>query len=297
MGIAADPADLVTADAQALAGTVVAARTRGRIAPRLAAMGIVAGRRTDPAGRMRAAPRIAGDAERGVAARAAVGRVTRRARTGFGARFERVARHETGAMDRRRHGVREVRRGRQDRDALAVAVGAEPVAMTRLTQIAGRCGARAVLAQPVAVVREVGRGQGRGVFEIAVTRVASTRVARGLVIVTTEAGRHRRTQVLIAFRDADVAPHAIAAARRGVRGVVEHQVCARIGELGLRVGGGVAAEAGVRVVRRGVTADAALIVGDVQRVAIVEVEPGVTPRAGDPGDRVRAMREWLRPRA
>lgn len=114
-----------------------------------------------------------------------------------------------------------------------------------------------MLAQPVAIVREVGRGQRRGVLEIAVTCVACARLA----IVALEAGGHRRAQVLIAFADADVAAHAVAAGGRRMRAVIEHEMSARIGELRQRGRRGMTAEARMRVVRLGVTADTALIVG------------------------------------
>src|SRR5262245_16275679 len=77
MRIAADAADLVTADAQRLTCAVVAARARGGVAARLAAVLVVGGGQSEPAGWMRAAPALAGDPARRVAGGAAIGRVAR----------------------------------------------------------------------------------------------------------------------------------------------------------------------------------------------------------------------------
>ena len=243
---------------------------------------------------MRAELATTSDPELGVTARAAIRRVTRRACARLGTGLERVARLEAGAMDRRREWIFEVRGCRQNRHGLAVTLGAELIAVTRSAQIARRRSARAVLAQPIAFVREMRLGQRRRVFEPVMARVAFARVARGIVIVAAKAGRHRRTQMLIAFGNADVTAHAIALARRCVLRVIEHEVRARVGELADRVRGGVTVEARMRVVRFCVARRARRRVGEMQRAAVVAIEPGMTRRAWHAGDGMRAMRERLR---
>ncbi len=58
MRVATDAADLVALNAQRLSGAVVAARTRARVAARLAAVGVLRRERADPAGRMRGLTRF-----------------------------------------------------------------------------------------------------------------------------------------------------------------------------------------------------------------------------------------------
>jgi len=70
--VAADAADRVALHAQGLAGTAVAAGARHRIAAGLAAVQVTARGQPDPAGRVRAAGRRAGNAARGVAGDAAI---------------------------------------------------------------------------------------------------------------------------------------------------------------------------------------------------------------------------------
>src|SRR5687768_17390884 len=108
--------------------------------------------------------------------------------------------------------------------------------MARLAQIAGRRSTRAVLAHPIAVVREVALRQDARVLEVLVAGVAAPGVAR--IVVTAKAGSHRRPQMVVAFGDADVTAHAVAAGRRRVLLVVEDQVLARFDELGERAGRG-----------------------------------------------------------
>src|SRR5262249_55307325 len=155
--------------------------------------------------------RVAGDA--------AIRRVARAAGAGPGASLQRMARCKARAMHARGERIREATLRRQRRHGLAVAVGAEPLLMARLAQIAGGCGARAVLAHPVAVVREVALRQEARVLEVLVARVALPRIARG--VVTAEAGGHRWSQLIVALGDADVAAHAVAAAHRSVPLVIE----------------------------------------------------------------------------
>jgi len=118
--------------------------------------------------------------------------MTDRARARIGTRFERVARGEPGAMDARRERIFEVRGRGQHRDGLAVTLRAEALAMARLARIARRRRGRAVLVQPIAVVREVALRQHRGRLEAAMTRVAGSCIARRFVRVTAKARRHRR---------------------------------------------------------------------------------------------------------
>jgi len=219
MRTATDTADLVTADAQHLAGTVVAARARDRIAPGLAAVLVVDG--TDPSRWMRAAAAIAGDSAIAVTARAAIGAVAGRARAGLGLGLERVAREEAGAVDTRRERIAEVERRRQHGGRLAMTLGAELLAMAALAQIPRRGGTRAVLARPVAVVDEVTARQGRRVVQVLVARGAHARVSLGLVRVAAVAGDHRGPQMVVAVGDAGVAAHAVPARGPAVARVIE----------------------------------------------------------------------------
>jgi hypothetical protein len=196
-------------------------------------------------------------------------------------------------MDARRERIGEPPRRRQRGHGLAVTVGAERLAVAGLTEIAGRGRAGAVLAQPVTVVREVALRQEARVLETAVTCVAAARVAGGVVSVTAKAGRHRRAQVVVAVGDADMAAHAIAAGRRGVLPVIEHEVIARFGELGQRARGRVTAEARPLAVGPGMTGRARGVVRKVQG-ARRGFDARVAARAGDPGGRVLAMRKRLR---
>jgi hypothetical protein len=148
-----------------------------------------------------------------------------------------------------------------------------------------------VLAHPVAVVREVALRQEARVLEVLVAGIALPRIARA--VVAAEAGRHRRAQLLVALGDADVAAHAVAARDRPVALVVEHEVLARLDELGERTRRSMAAQARPRVVRFLVTGRARRVVGDVQRRGR-RFDPGVAARAGDTGGGVSAMRKLLR---
>ncbi|MDB4958405.1 MAG: hypothetical protein JWO36_5974 [Myxococcales bacterium] len=192
MWIASDAAHLVATDAERLAGAVVTARARCRIAARLAPVLVVGGSETDPAGRMWAAASVAGDAAREMTRRAAIRRVASRARTRLGARFEGVTRGEAGAMHARSERIGEMSRRGQYRHGLAMTVRAELLPMTRLTEIARRRRAGPVLVHPIAVVCEMALRQQACVFEIAMTRIAFPRVASRVVVVAAKARRHRR---------------------------------------------------------------------------------------------------------
>jgi len=291
MRIAPDATDLVTADAQGLTRAIVTARARGGIATRLAPVLVVGRRQPDPAGRMRASPALTGDPARRVAGRAAIRRVARGAGAGLRPGFQRMARCEACAVNARGERIGEPSRCRQCRYRRAVASGAKPFLMARLAQITGRRGARTMLAHPVAVVREVALRQKARVLEVLVAGIALPRVAGG--IVAAKAGGHRRPQLAVAFRNADVASHAVAARHRPVLLVVEDQVVARLRELGERAGRGVAAQARPRVVRLGVAGHACRVVGDMQRRRRC-FDSGVTLHARDTGSGMRAMRKRLR---
>src|SRR6185436_10058614 len=149
---------------------------RRRIAPRLATVAVI---EPDPARRVRVAARArVRDAARLVAGRAAIGRVAGGARARIGARLERVPRGEPGAVHARAHRIGQPHRGADRRRGAAMAAGAEALTMAALAQIPRRRGARAVLAQPVAVVREVARGQRAFGLEVAVAGAARARGGR-----------------------------------------------------------------------------------------------------------------------
>jgi hypothetical protein len=110
--------------------------------------------------------------------------------------------------------------------------------------------------------RSAQSGQQPGVFEVAVARIACARASIG--VAAPEAGRHRRPQVIVALGDADVAAHAVAARGRRVLLVIEHEVRARLDELGDRIRRGVTAETRPRVVRFRVAREAARVAGNMQ---------------------------------
>jgi hypothetical protein len=122
--------------------------------------------------------------------------------------------------------------------------------------------------------------------------ITAPRVA--CLIVTPEAARHRRTQVIVAFRDPDVTAHAVAAARRGVPSMIEDEVFARLDKLGHRPRRRMTAEAWALIVWLRVTADAGRIVGDVERARVGE-DLGMAARAGDACRYVLAMGKRLWP--
>jgi hypothetical protein len=121
--------------------------------------------------------------------------------------------------------------------------------------------------------------------------ITAPRVA--CLIVTPEAARHRRTQMVVAFGDPDVTAHAVAAARRGVPSMIEYEVFARLDKLGERRRSRMTAETWALIVWLRVTADAGRIVGDVER-ARVGFNAGMAARAGDACRRVLAMGKRLR---
>src|SRR5580692_7037231 len=100
---------------------------------------------------------------------------------------------EPRAMHARRERIGEVQRRGQCSNGLAVAFGAELLAVTRLTHVARRRGARA-------------------------------RVACGVVVVALETGRHRWLHVLTILGGADVTAYAVTFGGRRVLAVIEHQV-------------------------------------------------------------------------
>ncbi len=100
--------------------------------------------------------------------------------------------------------------------------------------------------------------------------------------------------MLVAFADADVAPHAVAVRRGHVRAVIEHEVVAGLRQLGERGRRHVARETRMRVVRLGMTLDAGRVGREVQRAAVVVADPDVAPRTRHAGERVLAVRERLR---
>lgn len=157
--------------------------------------------------------------------------------------------------------------------------------MTRLTGVARRRRACAVLAQPVAVVGEVALRQELGILERPVAVIAGARRA----VVTAKARRHRWPEVIVAVRDADVTPHAVALARGRVLAVIEDEVIAGLGELRECIRRGMASEARMRVVRLRVARRAGRDIGDVRRGSVV------AGRTRDAGERVAAVRERLGP--
>lgn len=292
MGIATDATDCVTAHAQLLAGAAMTARARRRIAPGLAAVPVVRRRQADPAGWVRVAARVPGDTLVGVARRAAIRLMTGRARARIGARLEGMAGREAGAMHARTERIGKPLGGRQHRHGPAVAGGAVRLRVTRLAQIARRCGARAVLAEPVAVMREVAGGERALVLEVHVARIAGARVA--LLVVTAEAGRHRRPQRRIAGGDAIVAAHAVALDGTDVREVIEAKVVARLDELGDRERRAVTTGARPRVVRRRVAAGAgARRIRRQVELRAGGIDAAMTARTADARHDMRAM--WKLP--
>ncbi|MDB4958404.1 MAG: hypothetical protein JWO36_5973 [Myxococcales bacterium] len=102
--------------------------------------------------------------------------------------------------------------------------------------------------------------------------------------------------MVIAFRDAHVATHAVAAAGRGVLLVIKQEVLARFCELGERGRRRVTAETGALVVRLHMAADACCIVGNVERERVC-IDVRVAAGARDAGRGMFPMRERLRPAA
>src|SRR5689334_13299441 len=170
MRITADTADLVTLHAQLLAGTAVAARARGGIATRLATV-LVLGH-TDPARRMRARAIDTGDALRYMTRHAAIRLVASLARARIGLRFEAVPRREASAMHARRERIGELLLRRQRCDGHAVAARTRTLAVTRRADVTRRRRTRTVIAQPIAIVREMARRQLAARLEVLVAAVA-----------------------------------------------------------------------------------------------------------------------------
>ena len=157
MGISADAADPVTADAHRFSGAAVTTGALGWIAPGRAAVFIGLSGRPEPSRWMRAA-RIrtrCGQSEAGVTRLARVLAVARAAQPRLSPRLLGVSRAESGAVHASsRHVVEQCFFGQRG-DRLAVTAGAEPLAVAGLAQIAGGRGAHPVLANIVAVVHKV----------------------------------------------------------------------------------------------------------------------------------------------
>jgi hypothetical protein len=139
---------------------------------------------------------------------------------------------------------------RQHRRRLAVASSAEPLGVTRLTEIARRRRALAVLAQPVSFMNEV-----IGRFDVLALKILVTAIAGPnrdivLVLVAAEAQRHWWAHVLRVGEHALVAMHALTVRALDVAFMVELQRGDRHPRFVARVIELVALPAITRVVRR-----------------------------------------------
>jgi hypothetical protein len=166
--------------------------------------------------------------------------------------------------------------------------------VARLANVTGRCCARAVIPKPIAIVREVARRHLGAGLQILVAAIAGARIA--FALVTLETGRHRRAQLLVTFRHADMATHAVSPSLTEVLCVVEAQMLSRLDQLVARGGARVTGKTGIRIVRLLVAADARRLVGKVKHsaVAVRLIDVGVASRARDTAQQMLAMRERAR---
>jgi hypothetical protein len=238
-----------------------------------------------------------GETDRRVAIGARALAVTSDAEAGLCARFDGVARAETGSVQTGEAHLVELQPPRQcGNDPHAVTAGAMALAVTGRAEIARARRSDAMLALPVAAVYEMARRERIFFGEIDMAAIAVARPPLIFMLVAPEANGHLRAQRLRPF-DADlhVAAHTVAARGRHVRTVLESQMRAR--ELGAPtdVRLSVAVFAAARVVRLGVAAHAIGRTWKVQCPFVARLGRSLmTTQAPDPFENVRPMLEGVR---
>jgi hypothetical protein len=176
-----------------------------------------------------------------------------------------------------------------------VAAATEALGVARGAEVAGACSAHAVLADEVSVVSDVALGANSLRRQVDVTALAVAHRELVPVMVTAEAGGHRRQQRLCArLTGGDVASHTLTVRSEDVSAVLEAEILAR--ELGAltRVGRAVAVLAVVRIVRLFMALRARGSLRDVERPDLTRGrDPAVALEAAHPLEQVRAMLERL----
>jgi hypothetical protein len=223
--------------------------------------------------------------------------VTRRAESRVRAGLHRVPRDEACAVKTGERDFVERESCRERRDGPdTMTSGARALRVAARAKVPGTSGSNSVLADPVAVVNQVTRR--RRVFRREIL-VAAVTVAKGPLItmlMTTEARGHLGpNRVRVFLRNRLVATNAVAVRDRLVGAMLEAEVlpcevCTLPG-----VGGSVAPETGMLVVRLGVAAAARRVGRQMQRL---DVSGGghafVAVDTIDPVCRVGAMLEGVR---
>lgn len=225
--------------------------------------------------------------------------MARRAQAWCCTRLFRVPCSEPATVQTCRANLVETHAPGESGDGHTMASGARPLAVARRAEVARACRAGAVLAQPVAIVHEVARGQSAFGREVDVATVAIARRPLVLVLMTPKAGRHLRTQCLRAG-DTDLAmtTHAVAAGCRHVRAMIELQMLAR--HLGAhpheRLAVTITTRA--RVVRLLVAVNAVGLGGQMQLALVLGAhDPGVARETVDSLEHVGAVLERMGRRA
>jgi hypothetical protein len=221
--------------------------------------------------------------------------VTPDAKTGGSTGFFGVARSETGSVQTvEAHGVERQPR-RQSWNVHAVARRARAFRVARSAKVTRGSRAHAVLADPIAVVHEVARGQCILCLHVDMATVAVAHCPLVFVLMTSEARRHLRAECFGTFEaDLDVAPHAISLCRGHVRPMIEPKMLARHLGAGSYKVLSVTIVAVASIVRLGVTLEAVLRPRKVNPVIILRAHHArMTGQAIDALAHVRAVFERM----
>ncbi len=292
------PADPVAANAELFSGASVAPRARGGVDSSLRTVIAAPGARRDPPLRMGATRAGAlSDMVPVVAALARALAVARGAKPRVCAGLERVPCAETGSVKTGERDLveREPRRKRGDGpDAMTGC--ARALRMAARAKVARASRAHPVLTQPVAIVNQVSDRRRVLRAEALVAAIARAKRPRVLMLVATEARRHLRSQgVRGLLRDRLVASHTVSMGDGLVSPVLEAETLTRDPRPLPSVGGSMAREARVRVVRLRVATDAGRVGREVKRLHVPrELDALMAVDTIDPMRRVRAVLEGVR---
>lgn len=220
--------------------------------------------------------------------------MTRGAEAGLRARFFRVARSETGAMEATEtHLVKREARRQSRNGAYAVARRARSFGVACGAQVARARRLGTVFTQPIPFVHEMTRRQRAFAFEVHVATVAIAGGPLLFVLVTRKAGGHLRPECLGALKGhLLMAPHAITLRGRHVLHVIESEMLTRDLCSASRGGIAVAAQAVPIAVRRGVATNTIVLGREMRRALLARSgHIGVALLAIDAVGDVRTMRK------